>query len=301
MGSLTGPDGVIINLPARTLVGRAPKAELALQNASVSWEHAMLIWRGENWEIRDLGSRNGTFVDSRRLGAGLRLGLQRGARLAFGRLCSDYVLNDDGAPQLFAQRWGDGLQVAASAGVLGLPSARAPVVQIMHLGGGRWIACSESGVTPVEDGQVLIVRDERWELFLPILAEETHGSDDSNSIAGLTLSFLVSRDEETIFLELESEGNRVRLRARTHNYLLLYLARRRLADEQLPEQERGWIARTDLAHALRLGSEHINVQLFRLREAFARAGLVDPGNLIESRQSPNQVRLGLGQLRIRAL
>lgn len=292
---------MLINLPARTLVGRAPTADLSLRSASVSWEHAALTWRGAEWEIRDLGSVNGTFIDDQRLGSGSRQGLQRGARIAFGELGQDYSLTDDSPPQLFARRCADGVQVVASAGVLGLPSPQAPLVQVMYTGDGRWISCSESGVLPIEDGQQMLVSGERWELFLPILAEETQRADGASGVAQVAVTFLVSRDEETVRLELQKGRSTVRFEARAHNYLLLYLARRRLSDARLPEAERGWVTRTDLAEALRLAPEHLNVQLFRLRRSFAEAGVVDPGNLIESRQCPNQLRLGFHELRIRPL
>ena len=48
------------------LVGRRPPADLLLLNASVSREHAELTRAGE-WQLRDLGSRNGTFLGGQRV------------------------------------------------------------------------------------------------------------------------------------------------------------------------------------------------------------------------------------------
>jgi len=46
-------------------IGRAPECELRLEHASVSRLHAALIRSGDRWRLRDLSSKNGSFVDGR--------------------------------------------------------------------------------------------------------------------------------------------------------------------------------------------------------------------------------------------
>jgi hypothetical protein len=53
--------------PTRTLVGRRPQADLVILNGSVSREHAELHRIDGAWQIRDLGSRNRTQLDGRRI------------------------------------------------------------------------------------------------------------------------------------------------------------------------------------------------------------------------------------------
>ncbi|MEO5987470.1 MAG: FHA domain-containing protein [Candidatus Eisenbacteria bacterium] len=62
-------------------LGRSPECDIVLEDPGISREHAELVRTGEGWEVRDLGSRNGTFVndeqvDRRRLSPGdvVRLG-----------------------------------------------------------------------------------------------------------------------------------------------------------------------------------------------------------------------------------
>lgn len=62
-------------------LGRSPECDIVLEDPGISREHAELVSVGEGWEVRDLGSRNGTFVndeqvDRRSLGPGdvVRLG-----------------------------------------------------------------------------------------------------------------------------------------------------------------------------------------------------------------------------------
>ena len=44
-------------------IGRAPECELRLEHASVSRHHATLVRAGSHWRLRDLSSKNGSFVD----------------------------------------------------------------------------------------------------------------------------------------------------------------------------------------------------------------------------------------------
>ena len=90
--------GDIVDPSPNCLVGRALSCELRLPDPVVSNEHAMLYWSGAAWEVRDLGSRNGTFVNGQRLEAGGRRTLTQGARLGFGTRVTTWRLVDDGPP-----------------------------------------------------------------------------------------------------------------------------------------------------------------------------------------------------------
>lgn len=59
--------GVAHALAARTAIGRSQDGQLVVLSASVSREHAELKQAETGWTIRDLGSRNGTFVDGARM------------------------------------------------------------------------------------------------------------------------------------------------------------------------------------------------------------------------------------------
>jgi hypothetical protein len=50
----------------KTTIGRNHEGELVVLASSVSREHAELVKKDAGWHIRDLGSRNGTFVDGAR-------------------------------------------------------------------------------------------------------------------------------------------------------------------------------------------------------------------------------------------
>lgn len=65
----------------KSMVGRRPPADLLVLNASVSREHAELS-DADGWQVRDLGSRNGTFIDGQRVKA--RAALADRAVVRFG-------------------------------------------------------------------------------------------------------------------------------------------------------------------------------------------------------------------------
>lgn len=74
-------------LPLRsgeTILGREGDGVVALPSASVSRQHAALILEGRAAQLRDLGSKNGTFVDDIRLEGPVVL--RDGAQLRFGTL-----------------------------------------------------------------------------------------------------------------------------------------------------------------------------------------------------------------------
>src|SRR6185369_7529735 len=61
------PEGTHSPVLSPHLVGRSRLADLRMNEPTVSGEHAVLRWTGREWELHDLGSRNGTIVDGRRL------------------------------------------------------------------------------------------------------------------------------------------------------------------------------------------------------------------------------------------
>src|SRR5438445_330824 len=55
----------IMELPFR--LGRNPGLNFTVYSSQVSKEHAEIFWAGKEYRIRDLGSTNGTFVNSKRV------------------------------------------------------------------------------------------------------------------------------------------------------------------------------------------------------------------------------------------
>ena len=62
LGRLSGVHRLVAT---RVRIGRDPDNDLVLEDLQVSRRHAELLGTGERWELRDLGSHNGTYVNGR--------------------------------------------------------------------------------------------------------------------------------------------------------------------------------------------------------------------------------------------
>jgi hypothetical protein len=99
---------------------------------------------------------------------------------------------------------------------------------------------------------------------------------------------------------LEYERRRIALGTRGHNYLLLTLARRYLADSAagVSPGSSGWVDKDDLAEGLRMTPPQIDGEVFRIRKHFAQHGLKEAATIIERRARTKQVRLGIRRIHI---
>ncbi|WP_037890982.1 FHA domain-containing protein, partial [Streptomyces sp. NRRL S-87] len=74
--------GVTVMSPGRSYrIGRDPRSEVHLDDARVSWHHAVLRPDGDHWTLEDEHSTNGTWADGRRVHA---WGVGPGSVLRFG-------------------------------------------------------------------------------------------------------------------------------------------------------------------------------------------------------------------------
>src|ERR1700729_1756942 len=48
-------------------IGRDPESDIVIDEARVSWRHAVLRLEGTTWLLEDVGSTNGTFVASQKV------------------------------------------------------------------------------------------------------------------------------------------------------------------------------------------------------------------------------------------
>ncbi|MCH9680402.1 MAG: FHA domain-containing protein [Deltaproteobacteria bacterium] len=123
-----GGANVRITLAARSLVGRAPHCLVRPDDRRVSGEHATIAWTAEHWAVRDLGSRNGTFVDGARIEVGSTVRLGPGSTLGFGGTEEAWVFADASPPVATARNLDGGAVEVAEAGLLALPSGEEPRV-----------------------------------------------------------------------------------------------------------------------------------------------------------------------------
>ncbi len=288
-------------------IGRAPTASLCLPHRYVSAQHAVIRWNGRQWELRDLGSRNGTFLDGNRLKPGEECPLRVGSKMAFGKLADEqWELVDDSAPRVMAVSLDGGSPVFLDGDLLALPSNEDPRVTIYRDSKGAWVLEKpDESTLPIANLQTFEVDDRRWRFCCAddIRTTSLTTTPADLEVRHLQLSFSVSRDEEHVQLKMSCGERSFDMGARSHNYLLLTLARRRLEDagEGNADSACGWIYQEDLAHDPTMAPPQLNIDVFRIRKHFASVGVVDAANIVERRPRTRQLRIGTGHLTIAQL
>jgi hypothetical protein len=308
MGSLReATSGRMHLLEPEHVVGRAPSCALRLDHKYVSAQHATLRWTGNHWELKDLGSRNGTFLDGTRLKPGDEHPLRAGSKIAFGKaLDEQWELADAAPPTVMAVPLDGGDPALLEGDLLALPSNDDPRATIYRSVEGTWVLEQpDDSTSPITHLQTFDVAGRVWRFSCSETIRTTSlaASPADLEVRHLQLSFAVSRDEEHVQLHVTSAGQTFDLGARAHNYLLLTLARRRIADvaEGLAETTCGWIYQEDLAHDPTMAPPQLNIDVFRIRKHFASLGVVDAANIVERRPRTRQLRIGTGYISITQL
>ncbi len=281
-------------LRPRCRVGRLTTADLRLDDARVSSEHAVIHHNGSRWEIRDLGSTNGTWVNRQRLPKGERALLGSGALLTFGGRDLTFELVDASPPVASARQIQTGEVRQAASGLLVLPNEERPIASVFERLDGAWILESQHEQRTVADRDVVIVDGEGWSLELPDASAATLDTSRVGPyVEAATLRFTLSLDEEHVHVTLVHDGGEINLGTRQYHLPLLLLARAWLADAKVPAEERGWVERDEICRGLKVDANKLNVDIYRARKQMIAAGVLGAANLVMRRVDTGHLRLGV--------
>lgn len=285
-------------LSAQCIVGRSKSCAVRVDDQFVSGEHAKILWTGSQWIIRDLGSRNGTFVDGQRLEPGKPTKIDEGSKLGFGEQAAIWEMVDSAAPGALACNVESG-DICTSVGeLLVLPDDENPLLSVYpDPNGSGWVTETSDGATRrVDDQSIVDVEGAAWRLELPVISEATPMVDVAMTLENVDLRLAVSRDEERVEITVLLHGIETKLEPREHGYLLLTLARARREDAELPLDDRGWRTISQLTKMLRMESNAINVAIHRARQQLASIGLEGAAGIVRVRRG--QRRLGTDRFQI---
>lgn len=284
--------------------GRAPTSTARLDASYVSAQHSSLRWTGSRWVLRDLGSRNGTYLNGERLAFGEERPARLGMKLTFGKPNdSPWELIDDGPPSVMAVPVDGGAPVLLSGELLAVPSDDDPQVTIYRDSETPWLLeRADDATTAITNSQTFMAGGRTWRFCCPEAVRDTMLATAQHDleVRHLQLFFSVSRDEEHVALRMTCGGLTFDMGARSHNYLLLTLARRRIEDtaDGLPETSCGWLYQEDLARGLHAEPTQLNLEVYRLRQQFGTLGVADAANIIERRPRTRQLRIGSPHLTV---
>ena len=283
----------------QVLLGRHAQCDIRVDAANVSGQHARLQWVEEGWEVRDLGSRNGTFVDGRRLERGGRMSVDRGAMISLTRHAAEFELVDSSAPGAVAVDLQSGASSFSEGGLLALPHDQNPLVTIYANSEGEWLV--EGGDAPriVVDGEILDIERAKYRLELPNLEAETQQSGMGvSTLESIALRLAVTPDEEQVEVTVIVAGHAKRLPERRYHYLLVTLARAWLEEEAVTHSMRGWVDRDELCRGLGMDVMKLGVEIYRARKQLAELGIHGAAGLIERRTGTCEIRIGVPNVQV---
>ena len=284
-------------LAPHTLVGRGSGVHLRLRGGDVSSAHSTITWTPHGWRVRDLGSRNGTWLNGSAVPTGRGVAVLEGAELRFG--AEAWTLTDDGPPAATASC--NDIVVEAIDGVLLLPDADRAEAFVYHDDDLGWVVEVDEQRRAIDDGDEIEAGGSTWQLVLPEPVEATFEAN-LPELETIHLHFAVSRDEEHVQVSVAGpDGWSAVLPPRSYHYMLLTLARLRLDEAGAPAAERGWVFRDDLCKMLRVSARTLTVHLCRAHRQLADAGVLGASDLFEYRPASRLLRLRTDALTVSTL
>jgi FHA domain len=296
--------GNVVILGGHNVAGRVSSSGVRLKDVLASNDHASIMWKEGRWEVRDLGSTNGTFVGDARVWPREPTPFAVGVILRFGCDAERWEVIDDHGPVAMAFHQGSVEARAAEDGLLALPDPDDVQISVVEDVAGMWfVELLDGSRRPVNDGERLTVAGQTWELRVPPAAMPSVGTQEDRQerppatpLNNIALRFHVSLDQEHVRLEALDGAKVIQLGERSSFYMLLVLARHRMeeAEAGVPEPDQGWYHVVDLATALGVDERSLNVTVFRARQAVARAGVEGAEGIVERRL--REVRIGTRNL-----
>lgn len=277
------------------IFGRDPSsADYVLKSDSCSRMHSVVRWQNGLWMLTD-ESRNGCFVNGKRIEKGRGISLNRGDIISFtsdGKEQWQFENEQKPNPVLISEDNSDFIELQT---LNILPNERESECQILKQGD-EWAYESGEDSHLIEDGFRLQMGGKTWSFHPNELVQETKFYDNTLTAKPPKLTFNVSRNEEHVQLIFHCEGKSFDLGHKTHHYLLLEMARHQLQDDAENEAELGWMSNDLLLHNLRIDLNHLNIQIFRAREAIRKCSRNWGQQLIDRRRG--EIRLHPCELEI---
>ena len=253
------------------IFGRHPStSHTVLISPDASRMHATILWDGEDWLLQD-SSSNGTYVNGKQVLKGAKQRLRKGDQIHFASLLADtWEMLDVSPPKSLLVPVTSGLDTIELDHLAVLPNEASPEVTLYMSPNGHWVCESSSGISVLKTGDLVGCKEQTWRFIEARASEETHliESKELPTSSQIGIYFDVSQDEEHVSFKLRMDEHEYDLGERNHHYLMLLLARKRIADIEngVCITEQGWVDKEDLCKMLGQNENHINIQVYRFRK-----------------------------------
>ncbi len=281
------------------------KVDTLLTGNDISQIHASLRWNGQHWELID-HSRNGSFLNGKRLELNHKAKLEIGDKLHFGispQRCWQ-VMNLK-PPQALLLASSPLATTAELQEFHFLPNATEALGAVYLSPDGHYLYEDQEGSRILQDGDQVQCAGHVWRFFRPLHIEATEEAvlaalSTPKNLTPICFNFSANQNEEHIFLSIDTKAKNIDLGERSHHYCLLTLARQRLADSQrgLDSHSQGWISVEELSRMLGLNVTHLNTQLFRARSQIMQEAPEHSSLQTVLERRRGEVRFGVFRFRI---
>jgi len=236
---------------------------------SISRLHATIRWSGTQWLLNDNNSTNGTFLNGEPVRKWSLLSLNDVIQFSETEI---WEIDDLSAPVTAL------IPANTETARIELYSMHELVTDndkklfIYQAGFGEWIISDATSERVLNDKETLLLSNaSQWtfqkEMPEAATVKQIKAATD-NKITHSSLVFRVSADEEHTFLTARVDHLDFELGERVTHYLLLLLARQKIIDtnNDLSDDDCGWVTMDELQKMMGLDYSHINTYLWRAKK-----------------------------------
>jgi len=293
-------------------IGRSPTSDMVLTEETVSWHHAHLWVEGDQVWVRDLNSRNGTYINDERVRAAqplepsqtLRIGRQLALQITSEQPTEaqhiSWLLEDLQDTLLFPIR-GERLRLGGGADAdVRIPGAPGRAATIMAHPDGALQIGQASELRALEEGEIFQVHARDYRI---VRATDTHAPtvEWSSRAPYPYTAEVTAQGPSGTQARLTDPNSDAELLLTGNRGILLYVLTTKLVEDRatnMSPASEGWCNDQDVLRAIwgrnATDTNTLHVLVYRLRKAAEKAGF--ESWFIEKRQWGLRVRLASAKL-----
>ena len=232
--------------------------------------YTLIDWDGHHWHLNNATSNNAYINDTIVL-PNSKYQLRKNDEIRLeNRKEESWILLDETPPRSMLIPLSPDLPPFELNGNVTLPCEGKSDITLFTSRFGQWICESPLKTFQLKSGDIVGNRNSKWQ-FIDSSDREMNKHDNVKSridIDDVSFIFNVSQNEEHVSLDLIANDKLISLGERSHHYMLLLLARKKIADMnlQVSASEQGWVNTASFRQMMGLSEHHTNIQIYRIRK-----------------------------------